>query len=114
MAGFSLQPDSGLALSVAVVSATTTAITAVAGTANQYIKVYKLFLVENTPAVTIQFQDGTTALSGALPLAANGAITLDLDGTPWFTCSAGNAFTIAQSGTTQISGVVYYTQTPYR
>ena len=114
MAGFSLQPDSGLALSVAVVSITATSNAVIAGSANQYIKVYTLFLVENTPAVTIQFQDGTTALSGALPLSANGAITLDLDGTPWFTCSAGNAFTIAQSGTTQISGTIYYTMTPYR
>ena len=113
MAGFSLQPDSGLALSVAVVSVTATSTAIISGSANQFIKVYKLFLVENTPAVTIKFTDGTNDLCGALPLSANGAITLDLDGTPWFTCPANTSFTLVQSGTTQISGTVYYTKSPY-
>ena len=112
MAGVSLQPADGLKLQVAVVSATATSSTAPAATAANIIRVYKLFLV-NTSATNIQFQDGTTALTGAMALAANGAITLDLDGTPWFTCPANTSFTLVQSGTTQISGTIYYTKAPY-
>jgi hypothetical protein len=112
-AGVTLQPVDGLALSTAVVSATATAISAPAGTASEIIRIYKLFLVA-AGATNVQFQDGSTALSGALALSANGAITLDLDGQPWFTCSPGNAFTISNSGGTQISGTVYYTASPYR
>ena len=112
MAGVTLQPVDGLALKQSVVSSTSGTISAPAGTTGSIIRVYKLFLVV-TGAVSITFKDGSTALSGAMALAANGAITLDLDGQPWFVCSPGNAFTIAQSGSTQVSGTVYYTLTPW-
>lgn len=113
MSGVSLQPADGMGLLTAVVSATATAISAPAGTASSIIRIYKLFLVA-TGATNIQFQDGSTALSGALALAANGSVTLDLDGQPWFACSTGNAFTISNSGATQVSGTVYYTLSPYK
>ena len=112
MAGVSLQPTDGLTLQVAVVSATATAISAPAAVTSQIIRIYKLFLV-SAGTTNITFEDGTTALSGALPLVANGAITLDLDGQPWFTCTRANNFTIGNSGNLQVSGAVYYTQTNY-
>ena len=112
MAGVSLQPFDGLGLQVAVVSATATAISAPAAVTSQIIRIYKLFLV-SAGTTNITFEDGTTALSGALPLVANGSITLDLDGQPWFTCTKGNAFTISNSGGVQVSGAVYYTATPF-
>jgi len=84
-------------------------IAAPAGTAGKIIRVYKLFIVV-TGASNITFKDGgSTSLSGAMALAANGAITLDMDGNPWFTTSAGNAFNINSSAATQVSGTVYYT-----
>ena len=104
MAGVSLSPDPGV-LSVAVVSSSATSITAIAGSASQWLRVYKLFLVVGG-TTTIIFQDGTTNLCGGLPMVANGSITLDMDGTPWFSCSQGNNFTIANSGNLQVSGTV--------
>ncbi len=108
MSGVSLQPVDGLGLSTAVVSATGTAIAAPAGIAGEIIRVYKLFLtVGGTSNIT--FEDGSTPLCGALPMVANGSISFPMDGQPWFTTSVGNAFTIANSGSAQVSGVVYYT-----
>ena len=112
MAGVSLQPVDGLGLITAVVSASATSVSAPAGITGSIIRVYKLFLVVGA-ATNITFEDGTTALCGALPLAANGSVTLDLDGQPWFTCSRANNFTIGNSGNLQVSGAVYYTQTNY-
>ena len=109
MANVSLSPnDDSSTLSIAVVSSSATAIAAIAGATNSIFRVYKLFLVVGG-TTTITFEDGSTALSGGLPLATNGSITLDMDGTPWFTTSRGNAFTIANSGNLQVSGAVYYT-----
>ena len=112
MSGVQLQPGDSGPLQSALISSTYGTITAIAGVTGSVIKVYKLFLVV-TGAVTITFEDGSTALSGAMALSANGAITLDLDGQPWFPCSVGNAFNIIQSATTQVSGTVYYTMTNY-
>lgn len=105
-----LQPlDGQNCLAVALSSAAGGDIAAVTGTPGLIIRVYKLFLV-CTGASNITFKDGATALSGAMALAANGAITLDLDGQPWFSCSVGNTFNINSSASTQVSGTVYYTQ----
>jgi len=112
MAGVSLQPFDGRALQVAVVSTTATATSAPAGTVGSIIKVYKLFLV-CTATTNLKFQDGSTDLTGAMALAANGAITLDLDGQPWFSCGVGNNFSINNSAATQVSGAVYYTLSPW-
>ena len=114
MAGVSLTPnhDSSV-LSVAVVSSSATAITAIAGATNSIFRVYKLFLVVGG-TTTITFEDGTTGVSGGLPMTAtNASITLPLDGTPWFTTGRGNAFTIGNSGNLQVSGTVYYTSGGY-
>lgn len=81
----------------------------VAGVTGQQVRVYKIFLV-TTGANTVTFQDGTTAISGAVGLPSNGSIALDMDGTPWFTTSPGAAFNISTSGATAIGGVAYFTQ----
>lgn len=59
-------------------------------------------------ATNITFQDGANPQSGPLPLVANEAIVLDIDGTPWFITSPGNAFIVANSSSAQVSGTVYY------
>ena len=85
---------------------------AVAGVTGQIIRVYKLFLVVGG-TTTLTFQDGSTGLSGGLPMVVNGSIVLDMDGQPWFKTSSGNAFNISNSGNLQVSGTVYYTQQQY-
>ena len=111
MAGVTLQPLDGasdLQRSVLTSAAGGDIPAPAAAGAGQIIRVYKLFLVV-TGATSITFKDGSTALSGAMALAANGAITLDLDGQPWFVCSPNSAFNINSSASTQVSGTVYYT-----
>lgn len=79
--------------------------------ANQIIRVYKIWFVV-TGASNITFKDGAggTALSGAAALAANGSLTLDMDGEPWYVTSAGKDFVINSSAATQVSGTIYFTQ----
>lgn len=83
--------------------------TIVAAVSAQTTKVYKLFVVCNA-ATNITFKDGSTALTGAIPLGANGSITLDFDGDAWFTGSTNTAFKINSSAATQCSGRAYYVQ----
>lgn len=109
MAQMWIGPQNGLPLSVSVVTSTSATVTGVAAITGQIIRVYKMFLVVGG-TTNLTFQDGTTALSGALPFVANGSIILDNSGTPWFTTSVGNAFNIGNSGSSvQVSGTVYYT-----
>jgi len=111
MTTFAIGPEDRTIYTVAVVSSTAATISAIPAVTGQQIRVYKLFLVSSGTA-TITFEDGSTALAGGIPMTANGAITLDADGLPWFTTSAGNAFQIANSGSgVTISGALYYTTT---
>lgn len=76
----------------------------------QTVRVFRMYFVVSA-ATTITFKSGGgTALSGAISLLANGAIVLDFDGEPWFLTTASQAFIINQTGTAQISGTIYYTQ----
>lgn len=112
MSGVSLKPNDNyplLPLSINVSASGQSALIAAVAQPPQFFNIYKLFLVVAT-ATNIKFQDGNTDLCAAMSLAANGAITLDLDGTPWFTTSIGNAFNINSSAAVQISGTLYYTQ----
>lgn len=88
-----------------------TANTIVAGVALQTIRVFKMFLVTSV-ACTIVFQDGGSAVTGVITLSAGGSIVLDFDTRPWFITTAGNNFTanLTSSGTPQVSGRIYYTQ----
>lgn len=79
----------------------------VAATANQTIRVFRLFFIASADT-TITIKDGSTALTGAITLFAGGAFVLDYQDLAWFCTSAGNAFVISQTGTAQISGRIYY------
>jgi hypothetical protein len=81
--------------------------TIVSAVVGQGIYVFKYFLVVST-ATNLIFKDGTTALTGAIDLTANGTMTFDFDTRPWYSTTQGNAFVINQSGTAQIGGRVYY------
>lgn len=84
--------------------------TVIVGVAGRTIRVFKLFLVVASN-VTLTFKDGVvTAISGALPMTANGSIVLDFDGEHWFVTSLGNDFIINLSGAVGVFGRIYYTQ----
>jgi hypothetical protein len=83
----------------------------IAGAAGLIIRVYRFFVVVGGPT-NLVYEDGTTALTGPIPLAANEAMVFTFDTKPWFTLSPGNSFQISNSSPgTQVSGRVYYTQT---
>jgi hypothetical protein len=107
VATVAIGPGTAGALALAVVNSASSLIAAPAGVSNQIIRVYRLFLVVGA-ATNITFQDGANAQSGPLPMITNGTIVLDIDGTAWFTTSPGNPFNIANSGSVQVSGTVYY------
>jgi hypothetical protein len=82
--------------------------TVVAAVSAKTTKVYRLMIVV-AGATSIIFKDGAgTSLTGAMPIAANGSITLDFDGEPWFTGSTNTAFIINSSNAVQVSGIIYY------
>ena len=83
--------------------------TLVAGVAGKIISVFKIFFVVSA-ATNLVFKDGTTALTGAMSMSANGSLTFAYDSTPWFFASPGNNFVLNQSGLAQISGDIYYIQ----
>jgi hypothetical protein len=81
--------------------------------ANTIIRVYKMFFI--VAGITkITFEDGVpTLFSGAMPFVANGSFVLDMDGCPWFECTANQPFQAVNSGAVLISGTVYYTATQF-
>lgn len=88
-------------------SGANTIIPAVTG---KVVRIYRLFLVV-AGATNLTMEDtASNAFSGALPMTANGSITLDFESEPWFTTAAGNGFAMNSSSGVQVSGTVYYTQ----
>lgn len=85
--------------------------TIVSGTASQTIRVHKLVLVA-AAAVNFTLKDGTagTALTGAIPLTANGSFSIDEDGEPAFVSSSGGNFVVNLSGAQTVTGYVQYTK----
>lgn len=83
----------------------------VPGVLGKRIDVMKLMLVVSGPT-NLTFEDGTTPLTGAMNLLANGAIVLTFDGCPWFTTSVGNGFAIFSSSGVQVSGSLQYQLVP--
>lgn len=82
--------------------------TVIALVASKKIKVHRIFFVASS-ATNITIKDGaSTSLTGAMAMSANGGFTLDMQGDPWFTTTAGTAFIINQSGSAQVSGRIYY------
>lgn len=71
------------------------------------ILIHRLFLV-CAGSTNVTFKRGTTVLSGPIPMATNGGITLDITGEPWFTTDLAEAFNINSSIAVQISGTCYF------
>ena len=110
-AAVALWPIDGGPLLQGVISSTANPVVAVAGLPGVIIRVYQImFVVSSTTNIT--FQDGVTALSGSMAMLANGSVEWELNGWPWFTTSAGNAFQIGNALGAQVSGTIYYTLTP--
>ncbi len=104
----------GTTTTAAVLSSTgsTTGIaisTPIAGVSLQTVRVFRLVLTVDA-ATNIAFRDGSTNFGESYYLSANGSITLDVTNEPWYVTSAGNGFTIKQSGTANIGVRIWYTQ----
>lgn len=85
--------------------------TLVTGVSGQTIRIWGMLIVFSA-ATTITIKDGTsTAITGAMPLLADGDIYLQKQcEDPYFVTSASNAFVISQSGSASMTGVLWYTQ----
>ena len=83
--------------------------TVVAAVAGKGIYVYRMYFTV-AGATNITIYNGTTPLTGAIPLATNGSYVLDFSGIPWYTVTAGNAFIINSSAAVQVSGAADYIQ----
>jgi hypothetical protein len=104
-----ISPQPGYLTAVSINATTTVA--APAGTTGLKVRVYRAWLSSGQGVTsTITFQDGSTNLSGAIPLINGQQLVLDNTGEPWFVTSLGNAFNISISGT-QVSGMLYYMNT---
>lgn len=79
----------------------------IAAVTGKRVLVHRLFLV-CAGTTNLTFKRGTTALSGAVPMATNGGITFDITGEPWFTTNSAEAFNIESSNGVQVSGTIYY------
>lgn len=92
---------------VNIASAGTSTLVAASGTTT--VRAFRLLLAIST-ATNLTFLNGTTALTGPMPVGANGSIVLDYSGEPWFSTSASSTLSILSSVTSQLSGAIYYTQ----
>jgi len=84
-----------------------TLITAVAG---KTIHVVDMFLVA-AGTTSLTFKDGAAALTGAIPMVANGSLILRENlNSEWFaTTNPANNFVMNSSGVTvQVSGIIHY------
>jgi hypothetical protein len=86
--------------------------TLIAASAGNIIRVYRLMLACATGATTIQFFDGTNALTGVMTITNGTPFILYMDGNPWFTCTRGNAFNATSGSGNQWSGSIYSTTQP--
>ena len=69
-------------------------------------KLYRLLLLCGG-ATNITFKDGSTPLSGPLPMLANGSIVLDFSGDPWYVGSLDTNFIITSDNAVQVSGTAW-------
>jgi hypothetical protein len=67
------------------------------------------FFLTSTSALSITFKSGSTALSGAMAVAALGTLAVaGSPSAPLFQAAAGSALNINLSGSTQVSGSIAY------
>ncbi len=73
------------------------------------IELYQIYLVLAGDS-DLTFKDGVggVALSGTLPMLANGSIVLDFSGAAWHETTPGNSLVLNSSAAVQISGTAYY------
>lgn len=81
----------------------------VAGVAAQAIRVYRLLLTFSATD-TATLKDGSTSLTGALPVYAGTVLSMDGGTEPLFTCSAAAAFNLTLGTGTSVTGAIWYTQ----
>lgn len=89
-------------------SGSNTVISAVAG---QTIAIYGLDLY-CASAVTVQLKDGSTNLTGAIPVTTNATnyVKPVMDAPAYWTLTLGNAFNISLGSGVACAGAVWYTQ----
>jgi hypothetical protein len=71
------------------------------------IVIHRIWLVV-AAATNLIFKDNLPS-PAAVPMSANGGLTFDATGEPWFITNVNTAFIINQSGAVQVSGECYYT-----
>lgn len=85
--------------------------TAKSAVALNRINIHRIWIVVGG-ITNLTFKDGAgVSLTGAVPMSANGGLTFDLSGEPWFVTTVGNAFIINNSAGVQVSGGMWYTLT---
>jgi len=86
--------------------------TIIAGVAGKITTIIAMVLVNNIGTTSIIIKDGTTALTGAMLLAAGVPLVLPPDPTvDWFqSAAAGNDIVLTLGAGTQVSGAVWYVQ----
>ncbi len=85
--------------------------TVVAAIANAKIRVLNLAVV-STLANVITFKSGSTTISGAFPLGANGGLVLDFNEHGWFETAAGEALVINMGTATATGLQLKYVRVP--
>ena len=82
--------------------------TLIAGVNGSAYAVYGMILVA-AGSVSVTIKNGSTALTGPIPLAASSQFSFPLNvDTSYASVTPGNALVINLSGATQVSGIVYY------
>lgn len=85
----------------------------VAADAQHRIKVVSYVLVADS-AVTAQWKSATTALSGAMSLAANGGVAAaSQPNVPFFSTAKGEALNLDLGGAVGVNGHIAYVKEPY-
>lgn len=79
----------------------------IAANATKRIIIHRIWLVV-AGATNLTFVDNLSS-PAAIPMAANGGITFDATGEPWFITDKNTAFSINSSAAVQVSGECYYT-----
>lgn len=101
----------GQPLRVAIDTAAGSTVALIAAVAGKTTRVYAVYLT--LAAGTIQFKQGSTALTGAMTLSALSLDPMKDDSgqlIPHFVCATNAAFNLTFSGANQCSGYALYTQ----
>jgi len=102
-------PDSASLTSAAVSCSSAGDNALVAGVAAQTIRVYRL-LLNFSATDTATLKNGSTSLTGALPVYAGTVLSMDGGSEPLFTCTAAAAFNLTLGTGTSVTGAIWYTQ----